>query len=56
MATPTTVRLNAAAALLKLESTLRDLPAARRTEQDRRAIRHLVEARMDLTFHTDPPV
>lgn len=55
-ATPTTIRLNVASALLKLEAQLRNLPAGRIVQRDRNAIRQLTEARINLTEQTDPPV
>ena len=56
MATPTTVRLTVASALLKLEAQLRDLPIGLMVQRDRNAIRQLTEARINLTEQTDPPV
>jgi hypothetical protein len=52
---PTTVRLNAAAAVLKLEAEIREIAVSRRTDQDRRAINSLQEARENLTHLTDNP-
>lgn len=51
--TPTTVRLQVAAALLLLEAQLRDLPGARVVQRDRDAIRQLTSARINLTEQTD---
>lgn len=53
---PTTVRLNVAATLLKLEASLREIPVAKKTENDRRAVRSLIAARVQLVDLTDPPV
>ncbi len=52
-ASPTTVRLNTAAAILKLEAVLRDIGVGRRTPRDRTAIAALQQARTNLLNETD---
>ncbi len=63
-ASATKVRLNIASTLLKLEADLREIAVSRKTELDvelgteldRRAVNHIVSARLALVVLTDPPV
>lgn len=50
---PTTVRLSVAAALLKLESQLREIGSGRKAVSDRAAIRSIRAARDSLLQETD---
>ncbi len=52
MASSTTIRLNVAAALLKLEAQLRELPGISKTAHDMNAIHDIQNARINLTNET----